>query len=69
MKKISVIVPVVLCIVISCQDKTVEIELKKIKAQQSTEELNKSILSKWLNEVNKDNYENLFDELWAENSQ
>ncbi len=33
--------------------------------QRLTEEYNKSIVIKWLLEVNKDNFEKLFDELWA----
>ncbi|MEA1887542.1 MAG: serine hydrolase [Bacteroidota bacterium] len=33
--------------------------------QKSIEEKNKSIVIKWLKEINKSNFEQLFDELWA----
>lgn len=35
--------------------------------RDTTEELNKSIVNKWLTEVNKENYEELFKELWTDN--
>jgi steroid delta-isomerase-like uncharacterized protein len=35
--------------------------------EHSTEEQNKAIVLKWLNETNQENFEQLFDELWAEN--
>ena len=34
---------------------------------KETEELNRSVVNKWLTEINKENFEELFDELWAEN--
>jgi len=42
-------------ILVSCQNR------------KEIEELNKSIVNKWLTEVNKENFEELFDELWADN--
>lgn len=56
MKKFLAIFPLVFLFMISCHDK------------QAIEEQNKSIVYKWLEEVNKDNYEQLFRELWAEDS-
>jgi len=49
--------PIVLLMIVvffmSCQDK------------QALEEQNKAIVLKWLNEVNRENFEQLFDELWT----
>ena len=33
---------------------------------QKTEELNSSVVSKWLSEINKENYEELYAELWSD---
>jgi steroid delta-isomerase-like uncharacterized protein len=43
-----------LIFLVSCQDK------------QATAELNKSIVEKWLKEINKENYEALFETLWSD---
>lgn len=40
----------------------------KANNQIEVEEQNKLIIQKWLKEVNKDNYDQLFKELWAEDS-
>lgn len=40
----------------------------KVNNQTEIEEQNKLIIKKWLKEVNKDNYKQLFKELWAEDS-
>jgi predicted ester cyclase len=40
----------------------------KLHNQTAIEEQNKLIVLKWLEEVNKDNYEQLFMELWAKDS-
>ena len=50
-----VLIPLLIILSVSCQNKS------------ATEELNKSIVIKWLTEVNEDNYEELFKELWVEN--
>ena len=41
--------------------------LASCRNNNTTEELNKSIVNKWLTEVNKENYEELFKELWTDN--
>jgi steroid delta-isomerase-like uncharacterized protein len=33
---------------------------------QETEELNRSVVCKWLSEINKENYEELYAELWSD---
>ena len=64
MKKL-VFIPLVLLFIISCQDKQAVNELQELQVQKELEEQNKAIVLKWLNEVNKDNFEQLFDELWT----
>lgn len=64
MKKL-VFIPLVLLFIISCQNQQAVNELQELKAQRELEEQNKAIVLKWWNEVNKDNFEQLFDELWA----
>jgi len=49
------LIPLLFIFLISCQNK------------KETEELNKSIVNKWLTEVSKENFEELFNELWADN--
>lgn len=41
--------------------------LASCRNNNTTEELNKSVVNKWLTEVNKENYEELFEELWTDN--
>jgi steroid delta-isomerase-like uncharacterized protein len=53
MKRI-ILVPLLLICLLCCQN------------IQETEELNKTIVEKWLTEINKDNYEELFVELWSD---
>lgn len=48
-----------LTIAIGCHT---DAELSKLQEQ---EEKNTALVLKWLNEVNKDNFEELFDELWT----
>ena len=66
MKKLLLISPLVFCLMISCQDKQVMTALEELKALKEIEEQNKSLVIKWLNDVNKDNFEQLFSEIWAE---
>ena len=68
MKKLHIVIPLVilLCFTFGCQDKEAMAELKEFKAQAEVEEQNKEIIRRWIEEVNKENFKQLFDELWAE---
>jgi steroid delta-isomerase-like uncharacterized protein len=67
MKKSFIILLSALCFIISCQDQQAVNELQELKAQRELEKQNKTLVLKWVNDVNKDNFEQLFDDLWAEN--
>jgi len=47
MKKLLVFLPLVLCIMISCQDKQVMADLEELKAQKELEEQNKSVVQRY----------------------
>lgn len=66
MTKSILVVLIFLLSLISCQTEKKN-EDNTVKDQQSIEDLNKSIVNKWLTEVNKENFEELFNELWADN--
>ena len=54
MKRVFLISAIgLLVIILGCQDK------------RAIEKQNKAIVLKWLNEVNQENFEQLFDDLWA----
>ena len=66
MKTSTYIILITLLFAISCQIEKNKGEPDAANNQQSTEELNKSVVSKWLLEINKDNFVELFDELWSD---
>jgi steroid delta-isomerase-like uncharacterized protein len=68
MKKLNVILPfaLILCFLVGCRDEEAMAELVAMKAQAEIEEQNKEIIRRWIEEVNKENFEQLFNELWAE---
>ena len=47
MKKSLFILPFVLCLMISCQDKQTKVELEEIKSQKELEEVNKSVVQSY----------------------
>jgi len=67
MKKLLMVIPLalILCFVVSCQDKEAMAELKAMKAQDKVEAQNKAIILRWLNEVNESNFDLLSEELFA----
>jgi hypothetical protein len=40
MKRLLIVLPMVFCIIISCEDKTAKVELEQFKAKQKFEEQN-----------------------------
>ena len=67
MNKLCIIVPLalILCFMVSCQDKEAMAELEELKAQAEVEAQNKAIILRWVNEVNKGNFDALSEELFA----
>jgi len=59
MKKLFMIIPLVflLCFMYGCQDKEAMAELEEFKAQAALEEQNKNIMIRWIEEIEKGNYE------------
>lgn len=59
MKKLLKVLSLVfmLCFIFSCQEK---------EAMAEVEKQNKEIIRRWVTEVNKENFEQLFSELWAD---
>ena len=47
MKKQLAILPIVLCLIISCQDKQIKAELNELKSQNELEEKNKSVVQSY----------------------
>jgi hypothetical protein len=68
MNRLTAFTPVFLIVMFSCMNKSAELNLEVVQKQQSMEEINKIVVLKWLNDVNKENYEELFDELWTRSS-
>jgi steroid delta-isomerase-like uncharacterized protein len=70
MKKLLLILSLalILCFIVGCQDKAAMAELEEFKAQAAVEEQNKAIVLKWFGEVNKDNFNSLYKELFAADS-
>lgn len=64
MKKLLVILPLVLCFMISCQDKEAMAELEELKAQKELEEQNKALVRNFFKEINNRNNQ-IFEELCA----
>jgi steroid delta-isomerase-like uncharacterized protein len=68
MKKLFLIIPLalILCFIVDCQKEEAMTALKKFKTQAEIEKQNKEIIIRWATEVNKENFEQLFSELWAD---
>ncbi len=64
-KKIGAILLLFLVIIIGCRDESISSGQNDYRHQQDIEQNNKAIVLQWLNEVKKDNFEQLFDELWT----
>jgi steroid delta-isomerase-like uncharacterized protein len=71
MKKLLMILPLalIICYMVGCQDKEAITELEEFKAQAEVEEQNKAIILKWFGELSKDNFEPLYEELFAPDCQ
>jgi len=59
MKKLFMIISLslILCFMVSCQDKEAMAELEGCKAQAAVKEQNKEIIKRWLSEVDKENFD------------
>ncbi len=68
MKKLLMVIPLalILCFMVGCQDKAAMAELEEMKAQAEVEELNKDVVRKFLEELDRGNIENVM-ELFAPN--
>ena len=65
MKKLYVILPLLLCFIVSCHnDRNLE-ELSKYKAKTEKENKNIEIVRRWIEEVKVDNFELLYEELFS----
>ena len=53
MKTTSAILPFLLCLIISCQNKQTAVELEEIKAQNEIEEQNKALIEKTIEALNQ----------------
>lgn len=63
MKKVSVLLPVMFCFLISCQDKQAIADLEACKTQQEIEELNKSVVQSYWNGKWNERRISILDEL------
>ena len=66
MKRLLFILPLVLCIVISCQDKAAKAELENLKSQKELEEQNKELARKMMDAWTRNDIEAL-KEIFAPN--
>jgi len=68
MKKLFMILPLalILCFMVGCQDKEAMAELEEFKAQAEVEEQNKDVVRKFLEELDRENIDNVM-ELFAPN--
>lgn len=64
MKKLFIILPLILCIMISCQNKQAISELEELKARVELEVQNKALVKKFFKEINNRN-DQIFEELCA----
>jgi steroid delta-isomerase-like uncharacterized protein len=66
MKKLCLILPLalILCFMVSCQDKAAMAELEEFKAQAAVEEQNKALVLRWCEEYDKGNLD-VFLEIFA----
>jgi len=62
MKRLIIILPFVLCFIISCQDKAAKAELGQFKAQQEIEEQNIALIEQLFEELNN-RYFQIYEEL------
>jgi steroid delta-isomerase-like uncharacterized protein len=67
MKTLLKILPLVFlfCLICSCQDKKAKANFKKFKIHSEVEQQNAKLVRRWLEEVDQDNFEQLYSELWA----
>ncbi len=63
MKKVSFLLPVVFCFMISCQDKQVIADLEACKTQKEIEKLNKSVVQSYWNGKWNERRPEILDEL------
>jgi predicted ester cyclase len=63
MKKVSFLLPVVFCFMISCQDKQVVADLEACKTQKEIEKLNKSVVQSYWNGKWNERRPEILDEL------
>jgi len=52
-------------VLLSCQNKKTEVELNKYISKEKIEQQNMKIVSKWIEEVNVNNFEELYEELFT----
>ena len=64
-KKIGMILLLFLTMITGCLDESIPSGQNDFRQQQALEDESKKVVLKWLNEVDKDNFEDLFDELWT----
>ena len=55
----------ILCVLINCQNKQVELELDKYQSITEIEQQNLEIVRRWIEEVNVNNFEKLYEELFS----
>jgi len=67
MKKQLAILPIVLCLIISCQDKQIKAELNELKSQNELEEKNKSVVQSYWDGKWNERRPEILDELLSEN--
>ena len=65
MKQLYVILPLVLCFTVSCQNKQSMAELEEYQARSENEKKNMEVVRRWIEEVNVENFEVLYEELFS----
>ena len=63
MKRLLVILPLILCIIVSCQDNKAKEDLEELKAQKELEELNKSVVQRYWDGKWNERHLEILDEL------
>ena len=63
MKRLLVILPLILCIIVSCQDNKAKEDLEELKAQKELEELNKSVVQRYWDGKWNERRREILDEL------
>jgi len=64
-KKIGMILLLFLTMIAGCLDESTSSGQNDFNQQQTLEDESKKVVLRWINEVDKDNFEELFDELWT----